>query len=107
MSSTTRRTWPLALVDDVGLVDALRVAVRRDLDHAEPVGLAELRRLGGRGAGHAAELAVEAEVVLEGDRRERLVLVLDLHPLLGLDRLVHALAVAAARPARGRCARRR
>ncbi len=42
------------------------------------------------------ELLVLAEVVLEGDRRERLVLALDLHLLLGLDRLVQAVAPAAA-----------
>src|SRR3712207_8487556 len=38
-----------------------------------------------------------SEVVLQGDRGERLVLVLDLHPFLGLDGLVHALVVAPAR----------
>ncbi len=48
-------------------------------------------------AGHAGELLVEAEVVLEGDGGQRLVLGLDLHLLLGLERLVQALGVAAAR----------
>jgi hypothetical protein len=43
------------------------------------------------------ELAVHAEVVLEGDRGERLVLVLDLHAFLGLDRLVQAVGPAPAR----------
>src|SRR3712207_3864308 len=38
-----------------------------------------------------------SEVVLQRDRGERLVLVLDLHALLGLDGLVHALVVAPAR----------
>ena len=47
-------------------------------------------------AGHAGELVVHAEVVLEGDRGEGLVLLLDLHALLGLDRLVEALGPAAA-----------
>ena len=42
------------------------------------------------------ELAVLAEVVLEGDGRERLVLALDLDLLLGLDRLVQAVAPAPA-----------
>ncbi len=64
---------------------------------AELVDRVELGGLGHRRAGHARELVVHAEVVLEGDRRERLVLVLDLHPLLGLDGLMHALVVAAAR----------
>ena len=43
------------------------------------------------------ELLVHAEEVLEGDGRERLVLALDLHAFLGLDRLVQAVAPAAAR----------
>ena len=42
------------------------------------------------------ELLVEAEVVLERDRRQRDVLLLDRHALLGLDRLVQALRPAAA-----------
>ena len=40
------------------------------------------------------ELLVLAEVVLEGDGRERLVLALDLDLLLGFDRLVQAVAPA-------------
>src|SRR3546814_5192696 len=40
-----------------------------------------------RSAGHAGHLRIQAEVVLEGDRGEGLVLVLDGHPLLGLERL--------------------
>ena len=60
------------------------------------VDLDELLLLGLRGAGHAGELLVEAEVVLQRDRRERDVLLLDPHALLRLDRLVQALAPAAA-----------
>jgi hypothetical protein len=47
-------------------------------------------------AGHARQLLVHAEVVLEGDRRERLVLLLDLDPFLGLEGLVQAVGVAPA-----------
>jgi hypothetical protein len=46
--------------------------------------------------GHARQLLVLAEVVLEGDGGERLVLALDLHLLLGLDGLVQPVAPAAA-----------
>ena len=84
------------LVDEVGLVETDHRPVGRDRHDLEPVGVRELARLRVRGAGHAAELVVHAEVVLEGDRREGLVLLLDLHPLLGLDRLVEALAPAPA-----------
>ena len=86
----------LGPVDEVGLVGADHRPVRRDADDAELVDRVELGRLGLGRAGHAGELVVHAEVVLQGDRGERLVLVLDLDALLGLDRLVHALVVAAA-----------
>ena len=84
------------LVDHVGLVGPDHRLVRGDGDHAELVGLVELVRLGLGGPGHAGELVVEPEVVLQRDRGERLVLVLDLHAFLRLDGLVHAFAVAAA-----------
>ncbi|PSK61598.1 hypothetical protein B0E53_06501 [Micromonospora sp. MH33] len=86
----------LGLVDDVRPVEADHRPVRRDGHDADLVDLVELTRLGLGGTGHAGELLVEAEVVLEGDGGQGLVLLLDLHPLLGLDRLVHALVVAAA-----------
>ena len=86
----------LGLVDDVGVVVADHVAVGRHHQHVEVVDLVELGRFGVGGAGHAGELLVHAEVVLEGDRRERLVLALDLDVLLRLDRLVQAVAPAPA-----------
>ena len=64
--------------------------VGRDHHHVELVDLEELRRLGLGRAGHAGQLLVHAEVVLQRDRGERLGLALDLHALLGLDRLVQA-----------------
>ena len=64
--------------------------VRRDHDGLEMVDLLELERLGVRRARHAGELPVHAEIVLERDRRQRLVLALDRHALLRLHRLVQA-----------------
>ena len=87
----------LGLVDDVGVVVALDGLVGRDLDDVELVDLHKLVRLGEGGTGHTGELIVHAEEVLEGDRGERLALPLDLDPLLGLDGLVQALVVAAAK----------
>jgi len=81
------------LVDEVRVVPADHRLVRGDRHDADLVGVQELGGLGLGGTGHARELGVEAEVVLQGDRGERLVLGLDLHPLLGLDGLVHALVV--------------
>ena len=86
----------LGLVDQVALVGTSDRLVRRNRDDAELVGLTQLGGLGLRGAGHAGQPLVEPEVVLQRDRGQRLVLGLDLDALLGLDRLVHALVVAAA-----------
>ena len=83
-------------IDLVVLVVADHVHVGRHLDHVEAVDVHELVGLGRRRAGHAGELLVEAEIVLEGDGGERLVLRLDRHMLLGLERLVQAFGVAAA-----------
>ena len=66
----------------------------RDRDHLGLVDLRELVGLGGGRSRHPRELLVHAEVVLEGDRGERLVLLADPQPLLGLQRLVQALGVA-------------
>ena len=85
----------LGLVDQVGLVAADHRLVRRDRHHPELVDLVQLGRLGLGRAGHACELVVEPEVVLQRDRGQCLVLGLDLHPFLGLDGLVHALVVTA------------
>ena len=87
----------LGPVDEVGLLDAAHHAVRRNRHHVEVVDLVELGRFGLGRARHARELLVLAEVVLEGDGGERLVLALDLHLLLRLDGLVQPVAPAAAR----------
>ncbi len=84
-------------VDRVGLFNASQRPVGRNDDDVELVDLGELFRLGFGGPGHARQLLVFAEVVLEGDGRERLVLALDLDLFLGLDRLVETIAPAAAR----------
>src|SRR3954447_17467200 len=86
----------LGLVDLVVAIVADHRAVRRDLHDAELVDLHELGGLGERRAGHARELVVHAEVVLQRDRREGLVLLLDGDALLGLDGLVQALGPAPA-----------
>jgi hypothetical protein len=70
--------------------------VGRDDDRLEPVDFLEFVRFRVGRAGHAGQLFVHAEVVLERDRGQRLVLVLDLHAFLGLDRLVQAVGPAAA-----------
>ncbi len=84
-------------IDLVIVVDADQRHVGRHFEHFEIVDVEELVGFRQRRAGHAAELVVHAEVVLEGDRSERLVLRLDRHVLLGLERLMQAFGIAAAR----------
>src|SRR5581483_7143889 len=86
----------LRLEDEVLLVVARDRDVGRDLDDVQVVDLDELLLLRLRRTGHAGELLVQAEVVLQGDRRHRQVLFLDADVLLRLHRLVQALAPAAA-----------
>ena len=87
----------LVPVDEVRLVLADHRPVGRDRHDLQLVDLVELLGLGHRRAGHAGELVVEPEVVLEGDRGQGHALALDPEPLLRLDRLVKALAPAPAR----------
>ena len=83
-------------IDQVVLVDTGDGPVRRDGDDRQLVDFAELLVLGHGGTGHARELLVKAEVVLQRDGRERLVLLANEHMLFRLERLMEALGVAAA-----------
>jgi hypothetical protein len=65
--------------------------------HFETVDIEEFVRFRQRRAGHPGELLVHAEVILERDRGERLVLRLDRLVLLRLERLMQAFGVAPAR----------
>ena len=66
-------------------------------DHGfESVDALEFEGLGIRRPGHARELLVHAEIVLEGDRGKRLVFLLDRHAFLGLDGLMQTFRPAAA-----------
>ena len=86
----------LGLVDHVGVVLADHRLVGGDLDHVQGVDALKFLQLGHGRAGHAGELAVQTEEVLEGDGRKSLALACDLHALLGLNGLMQALIVAAA-----------
>ena len=68
----------LVEIHDVGLVHSGDRLVGRDLENVEAVDLVELAGLGDGSTGHPGQLLVHPEVVLEGDRGERLVLFLDL-----------------------------
>ena len=85
----------LGLVDQVLTVVADHRTVRRDHHDVEFVDAPELRCLRLGRTGHAGQLVVHAEVVLQRDGGEGLRGGLDLHVLLGLDGLVQAVRVAA------------
>ena len=84
------------LVDGVGKVFPDHLHVGGDDHHFQVVDLLELLGLGVGGAGHARQLFVHAEVVLEGDGGQGLVFVFDLDAFLGLQGLVQAVGVAPA-----------
>ena len=66
-------------------------------DHCfQAIDFLELVGLGVGRAGHAPQLAVQTEVILEGDGSHGLVFSLNGYALFGLDRLVQAIAPAAA-----------
>ena len=87
---------PLRLEDEIRFVDADHRLIRRHHDDRQLIDLKELIlfRLGR--SRHSGELRVHAEIILEGDRRQRLGLALDLHALLRLDGLMEPVRVAAA-----------
>ena len=84
-------------IDLVVVVEADHRHVGRDFQNFEIVDVLELVGLGRGRAGHAGELLVHAEIVLEGDRGERLVFRLDRLMLLGLERLMQPFRIAPAR----------
>src|SRR5882762_5554464 len=83
-------------IDDVGIFPANQRAVGGNHDDVKVVNLAKFGGFGFRGAGHAGQLFVHAEVILEGDRRERLIFALDFHALFGFHSLVKPVRPTAA-----------
>ena len=71
--------------------------MRRDDHGFQTVDVLEFVGFRVGGAGHARELRIHAEIVLERDRRERLVLALDRDPFLRFHRLVQAVGPAPSR----------
>ena len=83
-------------VHEIVMIHSLDRLIGRDHLNGDVIDLAELRVLGHGGTGHAGELVIHEEVVLESDGGERLVLLANDHAFLGLDGLVQALGVAPA-----------
>src|SRR5271155_117773 len=82
--------------NDVGILQPQHLLVGGNDGHFQLINFVKLGCFRFRSAGHARELLEHAEVILEGDGGERLVLALDLDAFLGLDRLVKAVRPASA-----------
>ena len=72
----------------IGILQPPHRHVRRNHHDVQLVNLVELRRFRLRRARHPGKLLVQAKIILEGDRRQRLVLAPDVHAFLRLHRLV-------------------
>ena len=83
-------------IDLVVVVGARDRQIGRNVEDVEVVDVHEFGRFGHGRAGHAGELVVEPEIVLEGDRGERDVLGLDRDVFLRFQRLVQAFGIAPA-----------
>ena len=93
----------LGLIDHVRIVRPDHRLVGRDLHHVQGIDPVEFLLLGHGGTGHAGELLIEAEEVLEGDGGKSLALAGHLHAFLCLDGLMQALVIAAAVHQAARC----
>ena len=84
----------LGAIDLVVLVEPRHRHVGRDFHDLELVDVEQFVGFGRRRAGHAGELLVHPEIILERDRGQRLVFRLHRLVLLGFQRLVQAFGVA-------------
>ena len=88
---------PSRFVDEILSVIARDRAIRGDHGDGETIDLVELVLFRFGRAGHAGQLFVHAEVILDRDGGECLRFALDLHAFLGFDGLMQPLTPAAAR----------
>jgi hypothetical protein len=86
----------LGAIDLVVFVEPRHQHIGRNFHDLELVDVEQFVGFGQRRAGHAGELFVHPEIVLERDRGQRLVFRLNLHVLLGFQRLVQAFRIAPA-----------
>ena len=92
----------LGAVNNVGVFVPDQGTIGGDNDDFQVVYLLEFRRFRFRRAGHARQFFVHAEIILESDRGQGLVLTFDLDAFLGLDGLVQAVTPTPARASGGR-----
>jgi len=93
VSGDGREFLVLRLVDQIRIVLADHGPMGGDGNDFQVVNLPEFHGFGIGRAGHAGQLVVHAEVVLEGDGRKRLVFGFDLDAFLGFQGLVQPIGV--------------
>ncbi len=86
----------LGAVDDVVIFVAAQRLVGGDDGDVEFIDFLELGGFRVGRAGHAGQLLIHAEIVLEGDGGQGLIFALDFYAFLGLDGLVQTVGPAAA-----------
>ena len=77
-------------VELVVFINTLHGQVGGNFNDIQLVNFVEFTRFGRRGSGHARQFGIHAEIVLEGDCCERLVLWLNIHAFFGFDCLMQA-----------------
>ena len=87
----------LSQVDQIVVIDSLDGLVGWNNNHVQAVDLAKFKRLGVRGTGHAGELVVKTEIILESGGCQGLTLCLNANTFLGFNRLVQTFTPATAR----------
>lgn len=94
-----RDRHPFFLGGPVNLVVGINTgnrAMGRDFDNLKVVDFLEFLGLGHCRTGHAGQSRIKTEIVLEGDRCQSLVFILDLDLFLGFKRLMKTIGIAAA-----------
>ena len=84
--------FPFGFVNDIGKIDPCHFLVGGNDHHFQFIDIIELRRFRVCRTGHAGQLFVHTEVILKGHRGQRLVFTGNFYPLLGLHRLMQAVA---------------
>ena len=85
-----------ATINLIILIIARHRHIGWDFNHIQLVDFREFIRFRRRRAGHAGQLRVKPEVILEGDGSQRLILWLDRHMFLGFQGLMQAIGIAPA-----------
>ena len=87
----------IGTIDLISLVFPAHLCISRNFDNIQVINLAKFVSLGRGCAGHTRELAVEPEIILEGDGRHGDVFGLHSDVLLGFQRLMQTFRIAASR----------